>query len=254
MPVERNRSLKWQRYEIKYLVSEAQAAEIRRYCRDHLPPDPYSSYEAGCEYPILSTYLDSPSRDLLRHTLLKRMNRCKLRMRTYRSCRQSPDARPAYFEIKRKINGIVHKTRARIEPPAAESLLWNGHALLDGSGHRDIATRMNVNEFQQLRSRLRAKPVIGVLYRREAYEGVSAERIRITLDRDLHYGLLAPPGNGQCDLWWPADPGGVILEVKFTHTYPFWVANMLRRVEVMRRGVCKYVICSQAAGVCPSQA
>lgn len=254
MPVERHQLLKWQRYEVKYLVSEAQAAEIGRFCRDHLPPDPHSSYEAGCEYPILSTYLDSPARDLLRHTLLKQMNRYKLRMRTYRHCDEPPDALPAYFEVKRKVNGMVHKTRARIEPPAAETLLWTGHALSNGGDTRDVATLTNVNEFQQLRSQIRAKPVIGVLYRREAYEGISAERIRITLDRDLHCGLLAPPGSGQRDMWWPADPGGVIVEVKFTDSYPFWVADMLRRVEVLRRGVCKYVICSRAAGVCPNQA
>jgi len=69
------------------------------------------------------------------------------------------------------------------------------------------------------------------------------------LDRDLHYGLLARPGNGETTTWWPVNPGGVVLEIKFTNSYPFWVANMLRSVEVLRRGVCKYVICSRAAGL-----
>jgi hypothetical protein len=250
MPPERNGSLKWQRYELKYLISEAQAAEVRRCCLDHLPPDPHSSYEAGYEYPILSTYLDNPVRELLRHTLGRRMNRYKLRVRAYRRCDEPMAGLPAYFEIKRKINGVVHKTRARLELEVAESLLWNQNVLYNGAG--DIDTQMNVNEFQQLRSQVRANPVVGVFYRREAYEGVSAERVRVTLDRELQYGLLAPPGNGQQDLWWPADAGGVILEIKFTNTYPFWVADMLRRVEVFRRGVCKYVICSRAAGVCDS--
>ncbi|MCH7719863.1 MAG: methyltransferase [Planctomycetes bacterium] len=45
------------------------------------------------------------------------------------------------------------------------------------------------------------------------------------------------------------NPGGVVLELKFTNSYPFWVANMLGRVEVIRRGVCKYVICARAAGI-----
>ncbi len=253
MLAERDRSVKWHRYEVKYLVSEAQATEIGHYCRDHMPPDPYAAYQAGYEYPILSTYLDSPSGALLQQTLLRQVSRYKLRMRTYRRCDQSPDGLPAFFEIKRKINGIVHKTRARLESRQAQPLLWAGQVLFDGTAQCDPATQMNVNEFQQLRCRLGANPVIGVYYRREAYEGNSADRLRITLDRDLQYGLLAPPGNGQRDMWWPANLGSVILEVKFSNTYPFWVADMLRRVEVVRRGVCKYVICSRAAGMSGSR-
>jgi len=179
------------------------------------------------------------------------MNRYKLRVRTYRDFHEPSDGLLAFFEIKRKINGVVHKTRARVGPEVANSLLWREHALFAGQGKYAHATQMNVNEFLQLRGRIGARPVVGVFYMREAYEGVSAERTRITLDRRLHYGILAPPGNGQNEMWWPADAGGVILEIKFTNTYPFWVADMLRRVEILRRGVCKYVICSRAAGVGP---
>ena len=250
MTDDRHRSLKWQRYEAKYLVSEVQAVEIGRWCRNHLPPDPHARRDAGYEYPILSTYLDSPSRQLLRHTLIRQMNRYKLRVRTYRGCNQAASDLPAFFEIKRKVNGIVHKTRARIGPQDAESLLWTEQGLVTRGSRCDVDTWANVNEFQQLRGRLRANPVVGVYYMREAYEGVSAERTRITLDRNLHYGLLSPAGNGHQEMWWPVETGAVILEIKFTNTYPFWVADMLRRVEVMRRGVCKYVICSRAAGVC----
>ena len=249
----RNRSVKWQRYEVKYLVSEAQAAETRRWCVDHLPPDPYALPETGYEYPILSTYLDSPSRELLHNTLIRQMNRFKLRVRTYRCCNESAAHLPAFFEIKRKINGIVHKTRARIEPEDAQYLLQADHGLVPPGPRCDPDTWMNVCEFQQLRGRLRANPVVGVFYMREAYEGVSAERTRITLDRNLHYGLFNPAGNGHRETWWPVETGAVIMEIKFTNTYPFWVADMLRRVEVMRRGVCKYVICSRAARTCPIQ-
>lgn len=252
MQGDRNRSLKWQRYEVKYLVSESQAAEVRRWCLDHLPPDPHSLGRAGYEYPILSAYLDSASRTLLRQTLEKQMSRYKLRVRTYRDFHEPSDGLSAFFEIKRKINGIVHKTRARVGSEVADSLLWGEHALFAGHGKYGRDTRMNVNEFLQLRGRIEARPVVGVFYMREAYEGLSTERTRITLDRRLHYGIMAPPENGQGEMWWPADAGGVILEVKFTNTYPFWVADMLRRVEVLRRGVCKYVICSRAAGAGPA--
>ena len=248
MGKEHSRSFKWQRYEAKYLITEAQAVEVCRCCRDHLPPDPYSSRQAGGQYPILSIYFDSRSRDLLRHTLIKQVNRYKLRARMYRQHHEPPDGLPTFFEIKRRTSGVIHKTRARVRPELADPLMRSNCALLDGRAECDATTRDHVNEFLQLSSRIGADPVLGVCYLREAYEGVSAERIRVTIDRNLHYGVLLPSGNGRRDMWWPTNPGGVILEVKFTNTYPFWVADMLRRVEVVRRGVCKYVICSQAAG------
>ena len=244
----RDRSRKRQRHEAKYLITEAQAAEIRRYCMAHLPLDPHSAHEPGYKYPVLSIYLDSPARELLRSAIDRRVDRYKLRVRTYRRHNAPLDGLPAFSEIKRKSHGIVRKTRARVEPGLAEELLWKEHFGFGGRGEYDVHMRMSVDEFVRLRNRISAGPVIGVSYLREAYEGSSAERIRVTLDRNLHYGLLASPGSGLGETWWPAGTGGVILEVKFTNTYPFWVTDMLRRAEVLRRGVCKYVICTQAAG------
>ncbi len=246
---DRDKTLKWHRCEAKYLVSEAQAAEIGRYCRDYLPPDPHAPADAGFAYPILSVYLDSPSRLLLQHTVDKHPERYKLRVRTYRDRHAPTNGLPEYFEIKRKTGGVVHKTRARLRARDGEEILWGDRSLLTGECDYDSATEASVQEFVELRRRIRAEPVVGVYYMREAYEGASAERIRITLDRELHYGLLGRPEDGGRDMWWPVNPGGVILEIKFTNVYPFWVLDMLRRVEVDRRGVCKYLICASGAGI-----
>lgn len=186
----------------------------------------------------------------MKSVIERHVNRYKLRVRTYRSHRRSAAESPAFFEIKRKSYGIIRKTRASVSSETADLVLWNGYGVFGGSGEGEVPSPRELNEFLQLRSRIRAKPVVGVAYTREAYEKNSLDRVRITLDRDLHYGLLAPPGNGQQEMWWPAKTEGVILEVKFTNTYPFWVADMLRRVEVLRRGICKYVICSRAAASC----
>jgi len=152
---------RWYRYEVKYLVSETQAAEIRRICVDHLPPDPYSSSDSRCEYPITSLYLDSRSRVLLRHTIQKHTNRYKLRVRSYQDRHATWANESAFVEIKRKKDGVVHKTRARVTPELAESVLWEQASLLNGDGDHDADTVRDVNEFLQLRSRIDALPAGG---------------------------------------------------------------------------------------------
>ncbi len=246
---DRQQSLKWHRCEAKYLISERQAQQVSHYCRDYLPPDCNAGVEAGCEYPILSVYLDSRSRTLLRNTLDKHDNRYKLRVRTDRHFYTQPADLPRFFEIKRKMGQVVHKTRTKLAADDGDSILWADREIALADRGYDEYTQSAVNEFAYLRGQIAAQPVLGVFYTREAYEGISAERTRITLDRNLHYGLLDRPESGGREMWWPVNPGGVILEIKFTNVYPFWVSDMLRRLEISRCGVCKYVICSQGAGI-----
>ncbi|MHC4611088.1 MAG: VTC domain-containing protein, partial [Planctomycetota bacterium] len=210
--------------------------------------DPHAAEDGDGRYPVMSIYLDSPTGELLRSTLNRRVTRYKLRVRMYHSPNGSGSNGTAFFEIKRKSHVVVNKTRGRAPRSLAESLLWQETAHVDLPGGWDSAAYESIHEFQMLRSGIRARPVIGVSYSREAYEGQSANRIRVTLDRHLQYGQLAPRGSGLEEVWCPAIGPGVILEVKFTDTYPFWVADMLHRVGVLRRGVCKFVICSRAAG------
>jgi hypothetical protein len=234
------------RYEAKYIISEAQAEEIRKYCNAYLPPDPHAGGIHRREYPILSIYLDSAGRDMLRDAVERTRDRVKLRVRTYRSCYGPSDDSPTYLETKRKTNGLVRKQRAPIPTETVDDVLWNG-ARQSAPELTDATASAHLAHFLELRRRFQADPTVGVFYMREAYQGVTGERIRITFDRKLHFGLLAAPGRGH-DRWWPVNVGGVILEIKFTSTYPSWVMQVLHHVEVIRRGVCKYVICSHAAG------
>ena len=249
----REQAVKWHRFEAKYLISETQALEVRRCCRDYLPPDIHAPQDDEHSYPILSIYLDSTSRTLLRHTIERHAQRFKLRVRMYREFSAPGDGEPAFCEIKRKTGDVVHKTRARLDGNDVNAILWGDTHAPVAAEHQDPSAYERIEEFRSLRRRVRANPVLGVFYRREAYEGISGERTRITMDRNLHYGLLGgSSGNG--DMWWSVDPGGVILEVKFTNVYPFWVMDMLQRLEVPRRGVCKYLICARQAGIVDSVA
>lgn len=242
----------YERYEAKYIVNEELAVRVARFCRNHLPPDPFCRRRGTYEYPILSIYLDSPGRDFLRDTLEGAAIRSKLRVRTYRGPQRPANGHAVFFEIKNRHHGVVRKTRAMVPPDRVRELLNLRRPLVGFPVELERRTQENVCAFLDVQRRYGAWPLLGVLYRREAYEDTSGERLRITLDRDLHCGALLSPDDFEPQLWWPVNPGGVILEIKFTGTYPFWVADMLHRLEITRRGVCKYALCSKAVDTVPA--
>jgi hypothetical protein len=247
MKDRRSQPLTWSRCEAKYFITESQAVEVRRCCLDHLPPDVHTPFGSSSQYLISSTYLDSASYLLLRQTLARQVRRWKLRVRTY-GARDDPSAQSrAFLEVKRKVNGIVYKDRAPVSGGMARSLLAKAPVSVDIRDEYEPAAQASINRFVELRDRIDAAPTVGISYLREAYEGSSLNRVRITLDRNLEYGLPAASPGDPPAFWRPARLRPVILEVKFTNSFPFWVADMLRRLEVIRRGVCKYMICAEAA-------
>lgn len=235
------------RYEVKYFVDEVRAAWIQSFCRSNLPFDPHSAERANGQYPIYTVYLDSANQHCLRGTLDRREDRFKLRVRTYCGFDESHDVHPAYFEIKRKKKGVVHKSRAAVPRPLAERLLWNFDDVPLDSNVISGRTGERLNQFLELRARIGAIPTVGVFYTREAYESTTADRVRISLDRNLHYGLLDHQGDTTRAMWWPVQLNWVILEIKFTTSYPFWIEELVRQGEITRRGICKFVMCSRSA-------
>lgn len=235
------------RYEVKYFIDEVRAAWIQSFCRSNLPPDPHSAERANGQYPIYTIYLDSLNQHCLRGTLERREDRVKLRVRTYSGFDDSQAELPAYFEIKRKKKGVVYKTRAATPRKLADQLLWNGDGAHDATDMVSGKSGERLNQFLELRARIGAKPTVGVFYTREAYESTTADRVRISLDRNLHYGLLDHKGTWTRAMWWPVKLNWVILEIKFTTSYPFWIEELVRQGEITRRGICKFVMCSRAA-------
>jgi len=106
---QRPRSIE-SRFEIKYLISEAQAAAMVVYLRPFMRLDRHArSHERGA-YPIVSLYLDSDNLLLCRQTMTGEKNRVKLRVRSYTDDLDYP----RFFEIKRRVNRAVIKSRVRV--------------------------------------------------------------------------------------------------------------------------------------------
>ena len=223
------------RYELKYHITEQQAVEIAQFIRLFLEPDRYCKMQPGGSYPIVSLYLDSPDLQLCRQSLEGQKNRCKLRIRSY----TDEPGYPRYLEIKRRVNAIIIKSRARVMASDVVALLA-GRA----PEPRDYASAADVvGQFQLYTSSLKARPMILIRYMRQAYEDATHSEVRVTFDRQLMYNVTTSPEVRLGGPGWRRNAyteGGVVLEIKFTDHYPAWLSRMARQFDLRQQSVSKY--------------
>ena len=211
-----------QRYEIKYLMNEAQTAHLLSALRGRMLLDRYG------RTPIFSLYYDTPDSRLIRASLEKPAYKEKIRLRSYGPADASS---PVFLELKRKAEGVVYKRRVQTSLEKTEAFFSGGPPPEDSQIGREIAF------FRDRYSALR--PACLIVYDREAYfEPAGDLRLtvdyaprfrtdRLTLDHpDACAPLLAP--------------GGAILEIKVQQALPLWLSHALDAGEIRKSSFSKY--------------
>jgi hypothetical protein len=221
------------RYELKYRISESMARRIKGYISAFLEPDPYTRRWPDGQYSICSLYLDSGRFDLYRETELDKCNRFKLRIRGYDD---EPNS-PIFFEIKRKLNGIIYKSRAKAGKDQIAKIL-KGHFLPSQATEAD---RTALRQFVHYTHCMCARPIVLIRYKREAYEGKIDTKARVTFDRQLSYLSTDTPVFKMNGYGWKKMPiDFVVLEIKFTDFFPAWLVDMTRMLNLNRESMSKY--------------
>jgi len=223
------------RYEMKYHISESKAVAMSQFIKPYLDLDRYSKLQPGGSYPIVSLYLDSGNLQLCRESMTGQKNRYKLRIRSY-----SDDQNyPSFFEIKRRINNVILKSRAPVRHQDIVTLLSG----LPLPTQEYTSDKEALNQFQLYMNSINAKPAILIRYMRQAYESESENRVRVTFDRELAFNVTSEPEvklNGRGWQRHSLTLGGVILEIKFTGCYPAWLNRMVEYFDLRRGSISKY--------------
>jgi VTC domain len=218
------------RYELKYWLPPQLVPEVRRHLRPFTRLDPFSMGRPGGRYAISSLYLDTPDFDLYRTTVEGHRNRFKLRIRAYTDRPEDP----VFFEVKKRADLVVRKTRARVPRDVAERFLAGEPVPSQGGGF---------DEFVQAYRRMGARSKVRVRYEREAHESTGGDPVRVTFDTSVSHAITPRPSlllNGPG--WVDTPTEGVILEVKFTDNCPSWVPSMIRDLGLERNSIPKYVL------------
>lgn len=205
----------------------------------YMNPDPH-----GREYPVTSIYLDSPDLAMYWSSARGEERRHKLRIRTYDGDGHST----CFFEVKHRHNQIIMKDRAVVRQASADALLSGapGHPSMLDDPERGM-DRLHI--FQDLLARYGATPKVVVRYMREAHMGKMDEPLRITFDTRIS---CLPSTRFEPDRWfsspyWHEPPNlPIVLEIKFTDSYPAWLSDIVRRLNLHRDSFSKYVVCVDA--------
>jgi len=241
MPAFRHH-LQSSRFELKYVIDERCAHAVRNFLRGYLVADEHADPRHGNQYHVYSVYLDSDNYTLYRSTTHGLKNRFKLRARFYN---ERPGS-SVFFEIKRRHNDVILKQRAAVRRSSVETLMAGGcprHADLVANASGAFGA---LERFMSLRNLLNATGKVLVSYTREAYVTPDSNTVRITFDRSLETAAYRGVFLLDSMVRHPVRTPGVVLELKFTDTFPVWMREMVRVFDLERRPFAKYITCVDA--------
>jgi VTC domain len=226
------------RYELKYLIPNMLALQVRDFVQQHLEIDEYGACQPDLSYPVHSLYLDSDDWKIYWRTINGDKNRFKLRIRYYNDSPRTP----VFFEIKRRMKDVILKQRCAIKRGGEERVLAGHLPAPDYFASNNPAERFSLERFLELMLDLNAKPKMHIAYAREAYVSPFNNEVRLTMDR----AVRAQPRFGghlitSMETPFLCTSDTVILELKFTGRFPNWYRDLVRTFDCFQTGAAKYV-------------
>lgn len=232
------------RFEFKYLLAPAQAAEIYRELSFHMDPDPFARDHPGKSYRVTSLYFDTDALDHYYEKLDGLRSRKKIRIRTYA---EGPEEELViYLEIKRRKNNTIIKDRVDLPYEAICHPRMNRlfSFLEDPVLPRD--RKRTLEEFLFDFYRLRLTPQVRVTYLRKPLVARINPKIRVTFDSSVRSAAtdrLFSPEAGRFVF-----PQEVVMEIKFSGSLPWWLHHVIQKYELTQESLSKYCLGVEQCG------
>lgn len=218
----------FKRFEKKYMLDEEQYKNFIYAVNEHMKMDGYG------EHTISNIYFDTDNFDLIRNSLEKPVYKEKLRLRTYGMVDTDT---PAFFEIKKKFDGIVYKRRIEVKYGDILELINT----MEKSSYNSLIYEFNqiykeINYFYKIYN---PKPKVVIAYDRCAYYSEDSE-LRLTIDKNIRFrdieldlrlgshGINILPSNYY------------IVEIKSPDAMPMWLVNTISNNQMYPTSYSKY--------------
>lgn len=237
---------RFNRFELKYLITLEQAERFKSALRAYLVPDEHGGEDG--RYPLTSLYYDSPNlrcywekQDGIRY-------RRKLRIRHYGSDGLFTDATPVFVEIKQRVDRVTQKRRA--------SLAYGDALLLCNDRQIPPYTpddRAVVEEIYAFLWQYNLQPASIVQYDRQAFIGTDYDiGLRVTFDTGLSFQSHPLHLHEVRSTLAMLPINRVVMEIKVNERIPYWLTEMIAAHNLQMVRVSKYCRSINAAENMPS--
>jgi SPX domain protein involved in polyphosphate accumulation len=225
---------KFNRFELKYLVSLSHAQEFKRSLDAYLAPDQHG--DSCGSYDISSLYYDGPDYRFYWEKVDGIRFRRKLRIRRYANGQEFDDDQPVFVEVKQRLNRVTQKRRILL--PYREALRFCNERqwVVSHSADDPVA-----EEVMGMLWQYNLHPASVVTYNRLALVGTDYDiGLRVTFDRDIRFRKhpLTLEDNSNDALMFPADQ--CIIEIKANERIPYWLTEEVARHQLNLMRVSKY--------------
>lgn len=213
----------FKRYELKYLISHAQRAELNSVLKAHMAADSFGHSS------IRNLYYDTPDFRLIRTSLERPVYKEKLRIRSYGRAAMADDV---FVELKKKYDSVVYKRRITLPQQEAIACLKTNSGFPPGQISREIHSAV------QLYANLR--PQVFLCYERDAFYPIDGSDFRITFDENIRWRTNELTLDSEAFGTALLNPGVVLMELKVSESIPLWMVKTLSRLNIYKTTFSKY--------------
>ena len=212
---------KFNRFELKYLISLQQKEQISHALNAYLVSDEHGSSKEG--YHLTSLYYDSPDYRCYWEKADGIRFRRKLRIRRYEDGSSLTNDTLVFVEIKQRIDRVTQKRRVLLPYSQAYRLCNDRQIPQHAPCDKDV-----VEEIYAFAWEYNLKPTSIVRYQRQALVGTDYDiGLRITFDTNLTYQLNPPELQNNHVGLQLLPPNCVVMEIKVNERIPYWLTELV---------------------------
>lgn len=225
---------RFNRFELKYMVTIREAEAIKKALGAYLVPDNHGDSTGA--YMLSSLYYDGPDYRFYWEKVDGIRFRRKLRIRFYETGAPLTEESMVFVEIKQRLNRVTQKRRILMRYGDALHLCEQREIPV-----HDAQDDAVVNEVRGMGLQYDLRPASIIAYSRQALVGSDYDMgLRVTFDKDLRYRTynlqLDDPEAGQ--FLFP--PDWVVMEIKVNERIPYWLTELVAAYNLNLVRVSKY--------------
>ena len=232
---------KFNRFELKYVITLKQAEAFKTCLRHYMVPDEHGNNNG--RYALSSLYYDSSN---LRCYWEKENGikfRRKLRMRRYETGDMLTEETPVFLEIKQRVDRVTQKRRAVL--PYGDALRLCNDRQIPNYAPEDKAV---IEEIFVFLWQYNLRPMSIVRYDRQAFMGTEYDLgLRVTFDTDLTFQSQTLHLHERPSDLPMLSPNWVVMEIKANERVPYWLTEMIANHNLPITRISKYCRSIEAA-------